>query len=67
MNELLKMLIERDHLSVLEAEAVIGQYKMELKRFIITPYRCPFKTTDDIIRSYFAIEPNKFYEMAEIE
>lgn len=67
MKELLKMLVERDHLSLLEAEGLIGRYRSELNCFIITPYRCPFKTTEDIIRSYFAIEPKKFYEMVEIE
>lgn len=67
MKELLKMLVERDHLSLLEAKGLIGRYRSELNCFIITPYRCPFKTTEDIIRSYFAIEPKKFYEMVEIE
>ncbi len=67
MKELLRMLIERDHLSILEAEGLIGNYRAEVNQFIIAPYRSPFKTNDDIIRSYFAIEPKKFYEMAEIE
>lgn len=67
MKELLKMLIERDNLSILEAEGLIGDYRAEVNQFIIAPYRSPFRTNDDIIRSYFAIKPKKFYEMAEIE
>lgn len=67
MKELVKLLVERDHLSPLEAKGLINSYQVEVNDFIITPYRSTFKTQDDIIRRYFAIEPQKFYDMTEVE
>lgn len=67
MKELVKLLVERDHLSPLEAKGLINSYQAEVNDFIITPYRSIFKTQDDIIRRYFSIEPQKFYDMTEVE